>query len=189
MSPFGHQGHEVDLASDNDSAISGFSDVSSTTSASSSKYDSVDEADGRKYHRYRQGKYMLPNDQSEQERLNLQHHLWLMTLDYNLSLAPLTKEPEHVLDFGTGTGAWAVDYAIEHPTAAVLGTDLRYFALPYCMWSEMQRGNIMIVMLFVDIAVLILLLKLLTAMCRFLLTAMEPDSAGIYPNQLCLRGG
>jgi ubiquinone/menaquinone biosynthesis C-methylase UbiE len=33
-----------------------------------------------------------------------------MTLDGHLSLAPLKREPEHVLDLGTGTGVWAMDY-------------------------------------------------------------------------------
>jgi ubiquinone/menaquinone biosynthesis C-methylase UbiE len=33
-----------------------------------------------------------------------------MTLDGHLSLAPLNREPEHVLDIGTGTGVWAIDY-------------------------------------------------------------------------------
>jgi len=29
-----------------------------------------------------------------------------------------------VLDIGTGTGIWAIDFADEHPSTAVLGTDL-----------------------------------------------------------------
>jgi SAM-dependent methyltransferase len=114
----------VDPDSDDDSAIGGFSDMSSVMSASSSVYDFVNDADGRRYHRYREGKYMMPNDETEQDRLNLQHQLWLMTLDSKLSLAPLKKEPEQVLDLGTGTGIWAVEYAAEHPSAKVVGSDL-----------------------------------------------------------------
>jgi ubiquinone/menaquinone biosynthesis C-methylase UbiE len=37
-----------------------------------------------------------------------------MTLDGHLSLAPLNREPDHVLDIGTGTGVWAIDYG-DHP--------------------------------------------------------------------------
>lgn len=40
---------------DADSAIGGFSDSSSTFSARSSVWDFVNDADGRRYHRYRQG--------------------------------------------------------------------------------------------------------------------------------------
>jgi methylase of polypeptide subunit release factors len=47
-----------------------------------------------------------------------------MTLDNRLSLAQLQKEPRHVLDLGTGTGVWAMEFAVEHPTAVVIGTDL-----------------------------------------------------------------
>jgi ubiquinone/menaquinone biosynthesis C-methylase UbiE len=41
---------------------------------------------------------------------DMQHHLWLMTLDNKLSLAPLKRDPLHVLDLGTGTGIWAIEY-------------------------------------------------------------------------------
>jgi cyclopropane fatty-acyl-phospholipid synthase-like methyltransferase len=61
--------------------------------------------------------------EAKQER-DLQHQLWLMTLNNKLSLAPLKKEPQQVLDLATGTGMWAMEYALEHPTAAVIGSDL-----------------------------------------------------------------
>ena len=35
------------------------------------------------------------------------HHLWLLTLDDKLFLAPI-ENPEMILDVGTGTGLWAV---------------------------------------------------------------------------------
>jgi methylase of polypeptide subunit release factors len=40
----------------------------------------------------------------------MQHQLWLLTLDDKLSLAPVRQNPHHVLDLGTGTGIWAIDY-------------------------------------------------------------------------------
>ncbi|KAK4096425.1 S-adenosyl-L-methionine-dependent methyltransferase [Parathielavia hyrcaniae] len=40
-----------------------------------------------------------------------------------LHLAPL-ENPQKVLDLGTGTGIWAIDFADEHPSAEVIGTDL-----------------------------------------------------------------
>ncbi|KAF8241273.1 hypothetical protein K440DRAFT_474769, partial [Wilcoxina mikolae CBS 423.85] len=40
-------------------------------------------------------------------------------------LAPL-KDPQRILDVGTGTGIWAVDVADKYPAAEVIGADLRY---------------------------------------------------------------
>ncbi|KAL4732040.1 hypothetical protein ACLX1H_001045 [Fusarium chlamydosporum] len=71
--------------------------------------------------------YNVPNDDQENERLDLQHALFLRTFDDKLGFAP-PNDPEanvkHVLDIGTGTGIWAMDYADEHPAAEVIGIDL-----------------------------------------------------------------
>lgn len=79
---------------------------------------------GRRYHAFRQGEYLLPNDEIEQDRLDLQHHIWRMTLNGNLFRAPIVTKPQRVLDMGTGTGIWAIDFADEFPSAEVIGTDL-----------------------------------------------------------------
>lgn len=42
----------------------------------------------------------------------------------NLLIAPVSPSPQRVLDFGTGTGIWALDFADEYPGAKVIGTDL-----------------------------------------------------------------
>jgi SAM-dependent methyltransferase len=47
-----------------------------------------------------------------------------MTLDGKLFRAPITSKPQRVLDMGTGTGIWAIDFADEFPCGAVIGTDL-----------------------------------------------------------------
>ncbi|KAH6675644.1 S-adenosyl-L-methionine-dependent methyltransferase [Halenospora varia] len=108
--------------SDHDSAIGGMTPHTSTMSVNSSIYNYIEE-NGRTYHRYKEGKYMLPNDEAEMDRLDLQHHLWLITLYDQLQLAPISN-PQNVLDIGTGTGIWAIEFANKHPSAQVIGSDL-----------------------------------------------------------------
>lgn len=49
----------------------------------------------------------------------------LQLLDGELHLAPLSS-PNRVLDVGTGTGIWAIDFADRNPNTKVTGMDLRY---------------------------------------------------------------
>lgn len=51
------------------------------------------------------------------------HHIFRLILKGALHTSPLSS-PRNVLDVGTGTGIWALDFADEHPTTDVLGTDL-----------------------------------------------------------------
>jgi ubiquinone/menaquinone biosynthesis C-methylase UbiE len=46
-----------------------------------------------------------------------------VALDDQLYLAPLAS-PKYVLDVATGTGIWAIEIALRHPQARVIGTDL-----------------------------------------------------------------
>ncbi|PYH89966.1 S-adenosyl-L-methionine-dependent methyltransferase [Aspergillus ellipticus CBS 707.79] len=48
---------------------------------------------------------------------------YLMLMGGELYIAPLVH-PQRVLDLGTGTGSWAIDFADNHPEATVLGNDL-----------------------------------------------------------------
>ncbi|KAG7049956.1 methyltransferase domain-containing protein [Colletotrichum scovillei] len=82
---------------------------------------------GRTYHKYKDGKYWAPNDEREKERLDLVHNLYLLTFDNNLGTAPpnqLDSGVRRVLDVGTGTGIWAIEFGEDHPEADVLGIDL-----------------------------------------------------------------
>lgn len=73
---------------------------------------------------FHDGSYPIPNDESEQERLDLLHHLFKIMLLGELYTAPLPKEPQHILDVGTGTSIWAIEIAGQFPIAAVIGTNL-----------------------------------------------------------------
>ncbi|KAF4993046.1 hypothetical protein FGRMN_6734 [Fusarium graminum] len=65
-----------------------------------------------------------PNDEEEQERMDLVHHLYSLLLDKKLYLAPVPFNVQRVLDLGTGTGIWAIDFADDHPSSEVVGNDL-----------------------------------------------------------------
>ncbi|PQE04753.1 hypothetical protein CJF30_00004545 [Rutstroemia sp. NJR-2017a BBW] len=114
---------EEALLDDGDSAL-GSENGSSTTSLASSitKYRLEN---GRTYHAYKDGKYVFPNDEPEQERLDLQHHICSITFDGRLFSCPIdAATTKRVLDVGCGTGIWVTDYADEWPQASVLGIDL-----------------------------------------------------------------
>ncbi|KAK2031308.1 methyltransferase domain-containing protein [Colletotrichum zoysiae] len=115
---------ENDANDDADSTM-GASVLESSASMTSSimKYR---EENGRTYHAYREGRYVLPNDAVENERLDLQHHLYTLTFDGKLFISPAGSDrPLHrVLDAGTGTGIWAIDVAEEYPEALITGVDL-----------------------------------------------------------------
>ncbi|KAK4164023.1 S-adenosyl-L-methionine-dependent methyltransferase [Cladorrhinum sp. PSN259] len=97
--------------------------VSDTTSLMSSILQYRHE-NGRTYHAYKDGSYVLPNDPAETERLDLQHNLLVMTFGGKLHLSSLQENVRRVLDAGCGTGIWAVDFAEEHPETQVTGIDL-----------------------------------------------------------------
>ncbi|KAK2000318.1 methyltransferase [Colletotrichum falcatum] len=99
-------------ATDDASSVTGESVASSTTSVSDSIREYRQE-NGRTYHKYKDG--------------NLQHNLIVRSFDDRLGTAP----PNHhgarvgrVLDLGTGSGIWAIEFGDEHPEAEVLGVDL-----------------------------------------------------------------
>ncbi|KAJ6436952.1 Protein-arginine deiminase [Purpureocillium lavendulum] len=70
---------------------------------------------GRRYHSYQAGSYSFPNDDQEQDRLDMIHHLYCRALDDRLFLAPIDPTGLHILDIGTGTGIWPIDLADQFP--------------------------------------------------------------------------
>ncbi|KAG6251028.1 hypothetical protein E4U24_001419 [Claviceps purpurea] len=67
--------------------------------------------------------HLLPVDDDESDRLDFQHKLYLTIMDGNLGRAPV-REPRQVLEVASGTGSWALDYAIANPACHVTGTDI-----------------------------------------------------------------
>ncbi|KAJ5586433.1 hypothetical protein N7450_006220 [Penicillium hetheringtonii] len=91
------------IAVDNfsDDTNSEFSDeLSDLTSLSESVFE-YEYENGRRYCSNRSGNYMMPNDEEEQDRMDI-----------------------NILDLGTGTGIWAMDIAEKYPSAHVIGNDI-----------------------------------------------------------------
>ncbi|KIH87705.1 methyltransferase domain containing protein [Sporothrix brasiliensis 5110] len=128
--PVGEQTTDTEGTGTDDAA--GFSDVDSAVgslsySSLTSLTDSIREfrhENGRTYHSLSAGKYWCPNDDPENSRLDIQHHAHRLTFDGALCRCPKESGAKRVLDLGTGTGIWAMEYADEHPDAEVIGVDL-----------------------------------------------------------------
>ncbi|ERS98940.1 hypothetical protein HMPREF1624_04133 [Sporothrix schenckii ATCC 58251] len=117
------------ITSDYDPTLHHHRTATSTTAGASlvgSLTDSVTEhvfENGRRYHRYKSGRYPIPNDDMEASRENVRNALFSELLGGQLHLAPLAR-PQHIMDVGTGFGDWAVEAGDRYPSARVVGLDL-----------------------------------------------------------------
>ena len=86
---------------------------------------------------------MLPKDEQEIQRLDMQHHILKKVLKANY-LAPLQKSRvSTILEVGSGTGIWMKEIAEEIPTTRVDGFDLDEPIIQlnsHCSWT---RGNLL----------------------------------------------
>ncbi|KAK3388027.1 S-adenosyl-L-methionine-dependent methyltransferase [Podospora didyma] len=120
-----HADVEVD---DVDSAYGDGSDPV-PSSANTSLHSSVLKYEwkhGRRYHSFQSGSYNFPNDEMEQERLDMIHHVFFRLMRDKLFLAPIDPNAGlRILDIGTGTGLWAIHMGDDYPGAAeIVGNDL-----------------------------------------------------------------
>ena len=112
----------VELVADDDESEgdgdSAFGAGSDNTSVASSilKYRMIN---GRPYHAFKAEEgvnYIFPNDDRENERLDVQHNIFLLSQKNELYLSPAGKNGHklnRVLDVGTGTGLWAIEFGMD----------------------------------------------------------------------------
>ncbi|KPM35008.1 hypothetical protein AK830_g11569 [Neonectria ditissima] len=118
---------EADVHEEQDADSSLGDEAASSTASIGSSILRCREESGRTYLAYKDGQSFMPNHAREQERLDLQHHLFLLTFNGKLHLSPAGTDGRvlhNVLDVGTGTELWALDFADEHPESQVVGVDL-----------------------------------------------------------------
>ncbi|KAK1522568.1 uncharacterized protein CCOS01_10280, partial [Colletotrichum costaricense] len=101
--------------------------ASSSTSVTSSVLQYRTE-NGRTYHGYKDGSrlsLLILNEQKLSSLTDIQHNMFILTFDNQLGRAPVNAKNTsikvgRVLDVGTGTGIWAMDFADEHPESEVI---------------------------------------------------------------------
>ncbi|KAK3954005.1 methyltransferase [Pseudoneurospora amorphoporcata] len=109
-----------DMASD--AGYESDANTTCSTSLAESIRDYVFE-NGRRYHRFREGRYNFPNDDVEQQREDMKHAMVKM-LCGRLYYAPIGSHPQEILDIGTGTGIWCIEMGDIFESANILGVDL-----------------------------------------------------------------
>ncbi|EWC47626.1 hypothetical protein DRE_03246 [Drechslerella stenobrocha 248] len=97
--------------------------ASVTTSISSNPATNYRFENGRRYH-HREESWPVPNDEKQQNQMDLFHQVYSLRLNGRPHLAPITPSPRRILDVGTGTGIWALEVGDIYPSASVVGNDI-----------------------------------------------------------------
>lgn len=124
--PASHWEHidaEQEVLDDGDSVFS--DNISSTASLSDSIFE-YRQLHGRTFHSdVGKAEAWAPNDERMIESMDIHHHMCTLLLGGKLFLSPLeTDKVQKVVDIGTGTGIWAIDFGDQFPNAEVIGTEL-----------------------------------------------------------------
>ncbi|KAL2217477.1 S-adenosyl-L-methionine-dependent methyltransferase [Thermoascus aurantiacus ATCC 26904] len=119
-----HEPIEVDQSSNASNLWDNNDDMSVYTASLTSSVVDYKWNHGRRFHSYHSGKYNFPNDEREQERLDMFHHIILDVCGGRHFLAPIEPHGMRILDIGTGTGLWAIEMGDLYPTAEIHGNDL-----------------------------------------------------------------
>ncbi|KIV98561.1 uncharacterized protein PV09_09642 [Verruconis gallopava] len=100
---------------------SGSNTSSAFTTIASTDIETVQE-NGRTYHGG--GSYWFPNDETENSRQRLMHHIFRIVFNGRLYFAPIETDGAKVIDLGTGTGIWAIEFADCYQEAFVRAVDI-----------------------------------------------------------------
>ncbi|KAL1964135.1 hypothetical protein VTN77DRAFT_7223 [Rasamsonia byssochlamydoides] len=89
IEPTGQDNHHVqDLqAPDNNSTYG--NEISTYSASLTSSVVNYRHENGRRYHAYRDGSYLLPNDEDEADRLDMMHETMLTIMGRKLFLTPI----------------------------------------------------------------------------------------------------
>jgi hypothetical protein len=107
-------GENVDPVSDD--ADSAYGDIASETASLTSSIMRGRYENGRRYHAYQEELYPFPDDEQEQDRLDIKYASLQNIFGDQIVFAPL-RDPQQILDIGTGTGIWAIDAGEVFPGA------------------------------------------------------------------------
>ncbi|TXC02082.1 hypothetical protein FocTR4_00009442 [Fusarium oxysporum f. sp. cubense] len=106
--------HDNEVEDDADSTLG--TDAESSTASVSASILEYRRSQGRTYHSDKfTTNYFLPNDDQQLESVDLTY--------IGRATDPFVLR-QKVLDVGTGTGIWAIEFADRHPNAEIIGTDL-----------------------------------------------------------------